>query len=258
MKDNRDSLEQYVNIDGVDVCYRCDIKNDAQGLLFFIHGLGCTKECFAPVFDNPLFKRYSILTVDLPGCGESSKPESFSYTMEALASVCETLLAEFQSDKLHIVAHSMGNAVGLLLSDSIFDNVESYTVAEGNLIAEDCGLFSRGIADVHFDRYAAKTFPKQLIRFKKSNIMDFEQTAPYVIHRNAKSLVKWSDSGDLLKRFLKLDCRTCYIYGEENSDLPIFEYLPDTEKIMISNSGHGMMLDNPEEFYQKLRAFLSN
>jgi hypothetical protein len=70
--------------------------------------------------------------------------------------------------------------------------------------------------------------------------------------------VEWSDSGKLLEKFKKLNCKKSYFYGEENKDTPAVKETGFAEQYMISNSGHGMMTDNPKEFYAKLAGFISS
>jgi len=66
-------------------------------------------------------------------------------------------------------------------------------------------------------------------------------------------LLEWSESNELLEKFLNLKINKAYLYGVENSDMPVLKILEDKVKlIQISNSGHFMMLDNPIEFYNTL------
>ena len=81
---------------------------------------------------------------------------------------------------------------------------------------------------------------------------------PLGFYKSAESLVRWSDSGDLLSRFKNLRCKKSYFYGEKNSDLDVLHRLNTIEKVMIGKSGHFMMNDNPDEFYSRLRTFLSS
>ena len=61
---------------------------------------------------------------------------------------------------------------------------------------------------------------------------------------------------ELLERFKSLKNKKFYFWGEENRDMPVLKKLDFFEKCMISKSGHGMMIDNPVEFYSKLEEFM--
>jgi len=85
-----------------------------------------------------------------------------------------------------------------------------------------------------------------------------DSALPFAIYKSAESLVRWSNSEDLISRFNNLPCRKSYFYGEQNSDMAVLHRLNSIEKVKISSSGHFMMNDNPDEFYSRLRIFLSS
>ena len=49
-----------------------------------------------------------------------------------------------------------------------------------------------------------------------------------------------------------------YFYGQENAGMAVLDRLDGIEKVMIGNSGHFFMNDNPDEFYPGLRTFLTS
>lgn len=237
--------------------FECDWKPAAEEAVLFIHGLACSRESFRNVFDRFYFPSRSLLLPDLAGFGKSSKPAGFSYTMEDHAALCEQLLALLPFCTFHLVVHSMGNAVALLFSPALLSRVRSFANLEGNLIGEDCGLLSRGIAGVSLSEYQAGLFSRQRAEFAGHPQLCFEQTTAAAVHKSARSLVQWSDSGELHTRFRQLPCRKIYIWGEENRDMPVLQKLAGVETRMISRSGHGLMTDNPAEFYPFLAEFIN-
>ena len=127
------------------------LREYSREFIIFIHGLGCTKESFDDLWNfTALFKDLSLLTFDLVGFGNSSRPKDFSYTMEDQAEICKVLLDTFKPDKVHLVAHSMGGAIGLILAENIRDKAASFINIEGNLISEDCGPLSRKATSASF------------------------------------------------------------------------------------------------------------
>lgn len=236
-----------------------DLQKVSGGSIVFIHGLGICKDCFRDVWGFPGYERYTILTFDLPGFGDSSKPREFSYSMEDQAAISKLLIKELNLNRIHIVGHSMGGAVGLLLAKDIKPIVESFICLEGNLVSEDCTGSRAAI------QYSLKDFLKEGFPSLKSKISESEDSLfascisksdPYAFYRSSESLVKWSDSGKLLDLFLGLDVRKYYVFGELNTDAPVIKQLTSIPKLMIPNAGHGMMTDNPSRFYTSLLSIL--
>ena len=200
-----------------------EYRHKNNNLIFFIHGLGCTKESFREAFQSASLARYSLLTFDLVGHGESEKPHDFSYTVEEQAGIAQTLLQQFHPAKIHLVAHSMGGAIGLLLAEKLDRKLATFINAEGNLVSEDCGI-SRKAISVSYENFKTSAF--QAIKDNRKNSANkadrlwaqwMDETNPYAFYQSALSLVYWSDSGKLLKKFLTLPCSKHYLYGEKNA-----------------------------------------
>ncbi len=236
-----------------------DLQKVSKDSIVFIHGLGVCKDCFRDVWGFPGYQQYTILAFDLPGFGDSDKPHGFSYSMEDQAAITNLLIQELNLSRVHIVGHSMGGAIGLLLAREIRPIVESFICLEGNLIGEDCTGSRAAI------RYSLEDFQKEGFQHLKSNISEGEdvlfigclsKSDPYAFYRSSESLVEWSDSGRLLELFLELDVRKCYVFGELNAGAPVIRRLTSVPKLMIPNAGHGMMTDNPSRFYKELLGVL--
>jgi pimeloyl-ACP methyl ester carboxylesterase len=236
-----------------------DLRTAGGGSVVFIHGLGAGRDCFRDVWGFSGYEQYSILTFDLPGFGDSDRPARFSYTMEDQAAVCRLLIQRLKLDKINIVGHSMGGAIGLLLAREIKPLVESFICLEGNLVSEDC-TGSRAAVGYSLEDFQREGF--QQLKSKISESADalfvdcLAKSDPYAFYRSSESLVKWSDSGRLLEMFLELDVPGYYFYGELNAGAPLLRRLASVPKRMIPNAGHGMMADNPSSFYRELLGVL--
>jgi len=240
------------------IAYR--YRKGKSGLnLLFIHGLGAANEHMKGVWTAQGYEQHSILTIDLPGFGGSSKPTNFSYDMSDQALVVHRLLQKLRLNKVHIIGHSLGGAVGVLLCLKYPKGIRSLINLEGNLTNGDCD-WSRRIANQSWQRWRKSGYSQMTRAFSKGELLSHSwgQMTPNAIYKSSVSLVQWSDSGKLLKNFLKLKIKKHYIYGSKNRTILTARLLrknriPMTE---ISKSGHCMMLDNPQEFYQKLLTLL--
>ena len=227
-------------------------RNAGDDLILFIHGLGCAKESFTEAFDSIHLAGFQLLAVDLPGFGDSSRPQGFSYNMEDHAEVLALVLNGMAFRNIHIVAHSMGGAVGLLLADKVLGRLASFVNIEGNLIAEDCGLVSRMTSEVSFEQFRDGMFDRIRSGGPKPWREQSAKSDALGFHRSSVSLVEWSDSGRLLEKFMGLEAEKAYIYGDENASMKILNKLGAIRKISVEASGHFVMNDNPAEFYARL------
>ena len=251
-------LHEYdLDIENHTIHFQCDYKSDSKEFILFIHGLAWAGDSYRNLFDSDYFPNATLLVPDLVGFGKSSKSDEFSYKMEDQALLLEKLLNEFSFQELHIVAHSMGNAIALLFSAEVMSKVRSFANLEGNLISEDCGFLSRGIIEVSYQEYKNKNFRAHLYQFARHPQLRFNQTTANAVYKSSESLVQWSDSRKLLLRYKNLSCKKCYFWGEENADMSVLKELQGEDTIMIPKSGHGMMTDNPLAFYTALSDFIS-
>ncbi len=257
-------LSKTVTIDHKKSQITLAVKSRISGdeLLFFIHGLGCAKENFDGVWSHRNLDDYSIIAFDLPGFGDSPGLNNYSYDLEDHAEVCKSLLACFPQNNVHIIGHSMGGAVGLILAERIHERLISFINVEGNLIGHDC-MVSRKKASVSFEDFEKRQLPGMILttgmsaepgRRLWSVLMN--KADKKGLYYSSRSLVAWSDSGMLLEKFRKLDCKKIYFHGDMNSSTQILRKLKGIPVSCISKSGHFPMNDNPEEFYSSIATFI--
>lgn len=223
--------------------------------LIFLHGIGCAKECFDEAFNVEGLGTYSILTFDFVGFGESDKPDDFTYTMEDYAAIARLLIERLGLQRVALVAHSMGGTIGVLVAKEL-DNLVGFINAEGNLVSEDAGIVSRETAEQSEEGFLHEGYEKFLASLQSStnNSMKtwagwYKNSSPIAIYRSGSSLVEWSDNSKLLEYFNELP-KAAYIYGEHTPSEHVLPKLKDVNTYRISNSGHFMMLDNPQDFYE--------
>ena len=72
------------------------------------------------------------------------------------------------------------------------------------------------------------------------------------------SLVRYSESGELIEKFTSLKIPKCFIHGSENNGL---SYIPELKQkgmpvYEISDSNHFPQYDNPGEYHSVISSFL--
>ncbi|MFC4337940.1 alpha/beta fold hydrolase [Salininema proteolyticum] len=235
-------------------------------LVLLVHGFGCAGDSFAPFHDDARWREdYTVCSFDLPGHGGApSAGRSAHDQLSLYAEITAGLARTLRFDEVHLVAHSMGGAVGLLAASSI-PGLASFTSIEGNLVGEDCGLVSRNTASQSLRDYVREGHSDFLASLSASAAPDlrawsewYGRAAPAVLHSAARSMVAWCDSGELVPLWESLP-RPTYVYGERTG-------FPEhgagkrlyRSAVEIPGSGHFAMVDAPETLNKALWTVLES
>jgi pimeloyl-ACP methyl ester carboxylesterase len=146
----------------------------------------------------------------------------------------------------------MGGALALLILQKIPDQISALISIEGNLIAEDCGLISRTIATAQendllkLKHNLVETGQKSKDRGWKMWGDDVSQVAPQTLQDYAASLVKLSDSGELLQAFALFNGPKAYIYGDGYIGHPLIEKLGSIPSYHVKGADHFAMQNEPD------------
>jgi pimeloyl-ACP methyl ester carboxylesterase len=120
-----------VRLHGQEVAYR---QSPGEGApLVLVHGIGASSSTWDPVVDLLAETGRSVVTLDLPGHGRSSK-ERGDYSLGALASTVRDLLDHLDVPRAVVVGHSLGGGVAMQFTYQFPERVEGLVlVASGGL-----------------------------------------------------------------------------------------------------------------------------
>lgn len=236
------------------------IRKRGDHLVVFLHGFGCAKECFDAAFQFKELGDFSLCTFDFPGHGKS-RPEVSMYSLHHYADITNMLIDHIPHDRVSLVCHSMGGAVGLIAIQERRD-LGTFISVEGNLVAQDCGIVSRSTAAQSLADFTRVGFKNFLDRLRASGSADekawakwYSRSDPVALHESASSLVEWSENGKLLDLFRSLSDQV-YIYGQDDSKDYLLSELAGFDTYAVPRAGHFVMLDNAAEFYSLITKVL--
>jgi len=99
-------------------------KGNADTALVFVHGWGINKEYWKSQADE-FSKRYTVVTIDLGGHGESGKDRSH-WTVDDFANDVMAVLDSLNLNKVILVGHSMGGDIILDIAFKIPDRIVGF------------------------------------------------------------------------------------------------------------------------------------
>lgn len=240
------------------------LRRGQKETVLYLHGLGCSKSDFLSATELESLQAHTLIAIDFPGHGESSYIENLG--MNDLVEIVNIFCDKFSLNNIFLIGHSMGGLVALLFAEKYADKVKAFINVEGNLKNEDC-FFSRQVTEVDFETFERETFRNFKLKLNSSKNAGFKKYAELLeryaptkaFYNYCPSLVKYSDSGTLIDKFISLKIPKLFVHGSENSGL---SYIPELQKrgcevVEIANSNHFPQHDNPTQFYDVISNFLN-
>jgi pimeloyl-ACP methyl ester carboxylesterase len=117
----------HVAVEGRSIAY--DHYTGSGDPLVFVHGWCCGRWAFAPQVAHFLARGHEILTLDLPGHGDSD-PLDGPISMATLADAVRGTMAGVGIDQAIVVGHSMGAATALVLAGSAPEVVKAVVAVD--------------------------------------------------------------------------------------------------------------------------------
>ena len=274
-RDKADLHEAKTSIPGFEISYLEGGRGDA---LVLLHGFSASKDNWTPVA-RYLTPNYHVVIPDLPGFGDSSKPERATYTIQEQAERVHAFVQQLRLKRIHLAGNSMGGFIAANYASKYPDEVASLWLldAAGTKAGQDSEVrrqFSEtGVVPM------LVTSVDDLPRVSKL-VMSKPPFLPYCIERTLgeralanRALherifkVDYRMLSPLLDTFVtKLDVPALVIYGKE--DRLINPKAADTFKAMMPNArvilmngiGHVPMIEAPKrsaDDYLQFRASLN-
>ena len=229
----------------------------------FVHGWTCDSSSWAG--QVPAFaKKYRVITLDLPGHGQSASPKDGKFSMDLFARAVEAVRAEASADRIVLVGHSMGAPV-------IRQYAHLYPERVAGLVAVDGPLDLRA-----FPRRVRRQGPPPMtgpegLKAREGMIRSMfiaetpaplqEQILSMMLRRPEATAIgamaamfdpslRWTD-------VIRAPALAVYAGTAQVPDAATTkELFPNYEATQIAGTGHFLMMEKPDEFNRLLTAFL--
>jgi len=219
--------------------------------LVFVHGLGASSApYFGSVAARPEFAGRRRLLVDLLGFGISDRPEGFAYTLEDHADVLAAALRAADVRAADLVAHSLGGAVAITLAVRHPSLVNRLVLVDSNLDPLDpsASAGSSRIADYTEAEFLARGWAETLARVGPHWASTMRLSGPHALYRTAVHLAR-ATRPTMRENLHALTVPRIFLHPE--GDGPGGEAAltaAGVSLIPIPDTGHNIMLDNPDAF----------
>lgn len=245
-------------------------RNGKKRNLVFLHGLGDNKNSFKHAFVSKFFDDFNILTVDMIGFGESEKPKDFDYCIKKQSEMLAALISSLNISDIYLIGHSFGGTAAVFLAGMLKDSLNVFINCEGMLTEEDITwskkIYFQTIGE--FKNRGFKNFREKIrtgIEKYPSNEIYYqhlEKTIPEAVYLSVKSMIDFIKNENLIRKFVDLQCPKHYIFGKNShkrkNATELFLKECNIPVYYITESGHFMLIDNPDEFYKKIKAIISD
>ncbi|MBP5449285.1 MAG: alpha/beta hydrolase [Spirochaetales bacterium] len=234
-------MKKSIAINQYNISYYDNERKDCPTLLF-IHGWGADKDNLRAVY-QPLSDKYRIVSIDLPGFGESTAPSEVIASPDYMEIVRQFITA-LNLPKLTYIGHSFGGKVGILLASHYPDMIQ-------NLILIDAA----GLRAKHSLKWHCKVASYKIAKFFILNILhnpamlermrskagsdDYQATVG--IMRQILVRVVNEDFSDCLPQ---IHCPTFLYWGECDEATPVWmahkmnKLIPDSGLYIVPDGGH--------------------
>ncbi len=254
------------------------IKGKGQPLIF-IHGLAASLNNW--IYSYPYFskKGYQVIGIDLPGYGNSDKPERF-FSIPDYAEIIKEFILHLNLEKEPIlIGNSMGGHISVYFAAKYKSRLRGLVIVDSSGLNE-MGLFESFFVNFTFDKnnignilkYTIDIFSGHLFHnpnkdstkvfneeLKKMSKRDDYTGYCHALDNSTKAMMKFPVK-DLLT---EIQVPVQIIWGKNDTVTPpnvaeeFHELLPDSDLYWIDKCGHAPMMEHPEEFNECLQNWLT-
>lgn len=249
-----------LTIDGTEMKVAAIHRSGQGEPVLFLHGFGSTKEDYADIAQYAEFNGQPFLAYDAPGCGETHCSDLNAISIPVLVETAISMANLLGFKRFHLVGHSMGGLTALMLAHSHPERVLSFVNIEGNIAAEDCFLsrqvinYPDGSDEQFFDDFILRTRHSPAWASALHSASLRYKVRAGAVRPIFKSMVDYSDHGELMAKFLNLPCPKMFMYGQQNATLSYLDYISQrgVKLAEISECGHFPMYSNPVAMWRHI------
>jgi pimeloyl-ACP methyl ester carboxylesterase len=256
-----DGDSQFAKLDGARIHYKSYGKG--KEALVLIHGWTCNLDNWRDQIPD-FAKRNRVIALDLPGHGQSDKPE-IPYTMDLFANAIDAVLRDAKVERAVLVGHSMGTPV----ARQFYRKYPQKTLA---IVIVDGGLRPFGTKEMRENFISMFRSPN----YKQAGMQMLSQMAPTLSAEGKERVnASFANTPQHVVVGAMEGMNDDALYGPDKINVPVFAILakspfwpadtedflrglaPDLELQWFEGVSHFLMMEKPQEFDQTVQGFLT-
>ena len=256
-----DGDSQFAKLDGARIHYKSYGKG--KDALVLIHGWTCNLDNWRDQIPD-FAKRNRVIALDLPGHGQSDKPE-IPYTMDLFANAIDAVLRDAKVERAVLVGHSMGTPVARQFYRKYPQKTLAIVIVDGGLRLFGTKEMREGFLSM-FRSSNYKDAGKQMFAQMMTTLPAPEQERVRTSFANTPQYVLVSAMESMNNEAL---------YAPDKINVPVFAIIakspfwpPDTEEFLRGLApdlelqwwegvSHFLMMERPKQFNDAVIAFLN-
>ncbi|WP_432937083.1 alpha/beta fold hydrolase [Kribbella sp. CA-253562] len=239
--------------------------------IVWLHGSGPGASGLSNFGGNlPAFDDYRNIVIDLPGWGESPRPETDEPLIFHAADRVYRAMTALGIERAHLVGNSYGGAVAMRIAMQYPEHVDRLVLmAPGGVLPADAPPWPAGLELLFAYLAADKPSREAMAEFVRLMVFDESlATEALIDERYAASLRAHPEMpippnfGDLTPDLARIGAATLLVWGREDQTVPvnwalrILEGIPTAELRVLPHCRHWVQYERAPEFNHIVREFL--
>jgi len=256
------SESKFVDVDHLKVHYTNYGKGETA--LVFVHGWACDETVWTDQAPT-LAEEIRVITIDLPGHGQSEKPTTISYDKDLYTRAIDGVINDATVKSMILVSHSNGTPFARQYYRKFPAKVKAMVIVEGPLRS----MFGEPARESFIAQLQGANYPESMGRMTdgmtkpvkdptlRTKIKAMMLKTPQHV---AISEFEATDDADLWKED-KIDVPVLVILAKQPAWSPEYEQfvrklIPKLDYQVWENVSHFLMMDKPREFNAAVLKFL--
>jgi pimeloyl-ACP methyl ester carboxylesterase len=254
-------------IAGTKTVWRSAPSPEGQVPVLYVHGVPNSSEEW-----GGFLERTGGVAIDLPGFGQSDKPQNFEYSIGGYNAFLQAFIGQLEWDRFSVVVHDWGG-LALVTAQELHERIDRMVIINAvpllpgyrwHRLARGWrtpvfGEFLMGLTTKTLSKHLSKEsrpsgepWPKEMLDTVWSNFDHGTQRAILRLYRSAPPEVL-EQAGE---RLGLIEAPTLVLWGKADPYIPdsfaqaYVDALPNAELKMLGDAGHWPWLDRPDTIDQ--------